>query len=214
MTFAQECVIPVERERLWDFLMEVPKVASCVPGVESVEAVDAGAYKGGLRVRVGPIRLSLQGTMTVEEQDRSSWRARMRAEANDRRVGGGIRARMNLTLASEEGGTRLRIETDLAILGQAIANPIASRVQRVFGISQFKIDPSISGNNGQPSARVTLQEKIANNLTFTYITDVTQINSQVIRVEFAFTPALSVASLRDYNGNVSVQFFYKFKVQF
>jgi len=118
VTFAQECVIPVERERLWDFLMEVPKVASCVPGVESVEAVDAGAYKGGLRVRVGPIRLSLQGTMTVEEQDRSSWRARMRAEANDRRVGGGIRASMNLTLASEEGGTRLRIETDLAILGR------------------------------------------------------------------------------------------------
>jgi carbon monoxide dehydrogenase subunit G len=118
VTFAQECVIPVERERLWDFLMEVPKVASCVPGVERVEAVDASAYKGGLRVQVGPIRLSLQGTMTVEEQDRSSWRARMRAEANDRRVGGGIRARMNLTLASEEGGTRLRIETDLAILGR------------------------------------------------------------------------------------------------
>jgi len=118
VTFAQECVIPVERERLWDFLMEVPKVASCVPGVESVEAVDASAYKGGLRVQVGPIRLSLQGTMTVEEQDRSSWRARMRAEASDRRVGGGIRARMNLTLASEEGGTRLRIETDLAILGR------------------------------------------------------------------------------------------------
>ena len=94
MTFAQECVIPVERERLWDFLMEVPKVASCVPGVESVEAVDASAYKGGLRVQVGPIRLSLQGTMTVEEQDRSSWRARMRAEASDRRVGGGIRARL------------------------------------------------------------------------------------------------------------------------
>src|SRR5437879_13601459 len=98
--------------------MEVPKVAGGVPGVESVEAVDASAYKGGLRVQVGPIRLSLQGTMTVEEQDRSSWRARIRAEANDRRVGGGIRARMSLTLVPGEGGTRLQIETDLAILGR------------------------------------------------------------------------------------------------
>jgi len=56
--------------------------------------------------------------MTVEEQDRASWRARMRAEANDRRVGGGIRARMGLTLAPGEGETRLRIETDLAVLGR------------------------------------------------------------------------------------------------
>jgi uncharacterized protein len=118
VTFTQECAIPVERERLWDFLMEVPKVARCVPGIESIEAVDASAYKGSLRVQVGPIRLSLQGTMTVEEQDRASWRARMRAEASDRRVGGGIRARMSLTLAPGEGGTRLRIETDLAILGR------------------------------------------------------------------------------------------------
>ena len=118
MTFTQECAIPIERERLWDFLMEVPKVARCVPGIESIEAVDASAYKGSLRVQVGPIRLSLQGTMTVEEQDRASWRARMRAEASDHRVGGGIRARMSLTLAPGEGGTRLRIETDLAILGR------------------------------------------------------------------------------------------------
>ena len=118
MTFTQECVVPVERERLWDFLMEVPKVAHCVPGVESVEAVDGHAYKGSLKVRVGPIRLSLEGTMTIEGQDRSLWRARMRAEANDRRLGGGIRARMSLALTPAEGGTRLQIETDLAVLGK------------------------------------------------------------------------------------------------
>ena len=118
MTFAQECMIAVERERLWDFLMDVPAVGRCVPGVEGVEAIDANAYRGSLRVNVGPIRLSLHGTMTVDEQDRAAWRARMRAEANDRRVGGGIRALMSLTLASENGGTRLRIDTDLTVLGR------------------------------------------------------------------------------------------------
>jgi carbon monoxide dehydrogenase subunit G len=95
-----------------------------VPGVETVEAVDgasassSGAYKGGLKVQVGPIRLSLEGTITVEEADRSAWRARMRAEANDRRLGGGIRARLHLTLAPVEAGTRLQIDTDLAVLGK------------------------------------------------------------------------------------------------
>ena len=118
VTFTQECVVPVERERLWDFLMEVPKVASCVPGVESVEAVDASAYKGSLRVQVGPIRLSLDGTVAVEERDPTAWQARMRADANDRRLGGGIRARMSLTLTPADQGTRLHIETDLAVLGK------------------------------------------------------------------------------------------------
>jgi uncharacterized protein len=118
VTFTQECVIPVERERLWDFMMEVPRVARCVPGVEAVEAVDTGAYRGSLKIQVGPIRLALEGIITVEEQDRDAWRARMRAEANDRRLGGGIRARLGLTLAPGESGTRLRIDTDLAILGK------------------------------------------------------------------------------------------------
>ncbi|MBV9300862.1 MAG: translocation/assembly module TamB domain-containing protein [Acidobacteriaceae bacterium] len=100
-----------------------------------------------------------------------------------------------------------------AILGQAVANPLASRVQRVFGLSQFKIDPSFAGSGGQPSARVTLQQQITQNLTFTYITDVTQTNSEIIRVEWAFTPQFSGVALHDYNGNVSIQFFYKFKVR-
>jgi hypothetical protein len=118
VTFSQECVLPVERERLWHFLMDVPRVARCVPGVETVEAADEGGYKGRLGVRIGPIRLSLDGTVAVEEQDPAAWRARMRADANDRRLGGGIRARMRLSLVPADGGTRLQIETDLTVLGK------------------------------------------------------------------------------------------------
>jgi translocation and assembly module TamB len=98
-----------------------------------------------------------------------------------------------------------------AVLGQAIANPLASRVQRVFGLSQFKIDPSVAGNNGQPTARVTLQQKVTSNITFTYITDVTETNSEIVRVQWDMTPKLSAVVLRDFNGNVSLEFFYKFK---
>lgn len=100
-----------------------------------------------------------------------------------------------------------------AILGQAVADPLASRLKRVFGLSEFKIDPSVAGSNGQPTARVTLQQKIANNITFTYITDLTQSNSEIVRVQWDLTPKLSAVGLRDYNGNVSVELFYKFTKQ-
>jgi len=118
LTFTQECVIAVPREQLWDFLMDVPRVSRCVPGVETVEAVNGNAYNGRLKVQVGPIRLALDGTITIEEADRDGWQARMRAEANDRRLGGGIRARLRLTLAPVDAGTRVQIDTDLAVLGK------------------------------------------------------------------------------------------------
>jgi translocation and assembly module TamB len=99
-----------------------------------------------------------------------------------------------------------------AILGQAVANPLASRVQRVFGISSLKIDPNLAGATG-PSANVTLQQKIASNIVFTYITDVRQTNGQIIRVDWGITPRFSASGLRDYNGNVSITFYYKFRVR-
>ncbi len=118
------------------------------------------------------------------------------------------------TIASQQPPAPVQSASQMgesAVLGQAIANPVASRVQRVFGLSEFKIDPSIAGSNGQPSARVTLQQKIANNLTFTYITDVTQTNDEIVRVQFDINSKASAVALRDYNGNVSVELFYKFQ---
>ena len=94
-------MIPVERARLWDLLMDVSTVGRCVPGVETIEAVNGSAYKGGLKIQIGPIRLSLEGTITVEEADREAWRARM-----------------SLALSPAEVGTRVQIDTDLAVLGK------------------------------------------------------------------------------------------------
>ena len=81
MTLTQECVVPAARERLWDFLMDVPTVSRCVPGIGTVEAVGDNAYKGSIAVKVGPVRLALEGTISVEEQDRTAWSARMRADS-------------------------------------------------------------------------------------------------------------------------------------
>ena len=77
------------REPLWDFLMDVPKVAKSLPGVESVSKIDDTTYEGALTVRVGPIKLNLQGKIILEEQNKNDWRAALRAEAKDRMAAGG-----------------------------------------------------------------------------------------------------------------------------
>src|SRR5882672_1202716 len=98
MDFEQRCTIPVAREALWRFLLDVPQMANCVPGVESVTASGDEQYTGRMRVKVGPIHLTLQGVMTIKERDQQQWRAVTRAEANDRRVGGGVYVTAHMTL--------------------------------------------------------------------------------------------------------------------
>jgi translocation and assembly module TamB len=96
-----------------------------------------------------------------------------------------------------------------AILGQAVANPVASRLQRVFGVTQLKIDPSFTTGSDVPTARLSLQQRISNNLTFTYVSALNDPNSTTIRIEWAFNPQWSAVATRDENGIFSVNFFYK-----
>lgn len=95
------------------------------------------------------------------------------------------------------------------LLGAAVANPVSGRLERLFGVSKLKIDPQITGSSNTPQATLTLQQQISHDLTFTYIQDVTQSNSQIIRVEWALNPQWSAIAARDRNGQFDVDLFYK-----
>jgi translocation and assembly module TamB len=100
-----------------------------------------------------------------------------------------------------------------ALLGKAVADPLASRLQRVFGVSQLKIDPSFTSGAGTPTATVTLQQRVASNIMFTYVTGVSDANAQTIRVEWTFNPKWEAMAMRDQNGVVSVNLVYKRQVR-
>ena len=119
MNFEQRCTIPAAREELWDFLLDLPQMARCVPGAEEVVAAGDGEYTGRLRVKIGPIQLALQGAMKILERDREHWKAVARAEAKDRRVGGGANITGNMTLLeSGPSATELIIQGQVRFLGK------------------------------------------------------------------------------------------------
>ena len=119
MNFEHSCTVPVARETLWNFLMDVPQMASCVPGVSEVVATGADQYAGRMKVTFGPIRLTLQGALSIQELDQTNWRAVGQAEANDRRVGGGVHISAALTLVEqEEEQTKLSIRTEARLMGK------------------------------------------------------------------------------------------------
>ena len=96
-----------------------------------------------------------------------------------------------------------------ALLGSAIANPVAGRLQRFFGVSKLRIDPTLTGVDNNPQARLTLEQQVTPSITFTYITNVTTSNPQVIRVELAMSKQFSAVLLREENGLIGLDFFYK-----
>jgi translocation and assembly module TamB len=96
-----------------------------------------------------------------------------------------------------------------ALISQAIANPVASRLERVFGVSQLKIDPTFTSGSELPQARMTLQQQISSDITFTYITNLNQTNAQIIRVEWALNPEWLAVATREETGRFGVDFFYR-----
>jgi carbon monoxide dehydrogenase subunit G len=115
----QRVTISAPTERVWDFMMDVPAVSRCLPGVETVTQVDSDTYAGALQVKVGPIAVRLEGRVVLAEQDADSRRARMELKAADKRVNGAVNARMLMQLhPRDDGQTDLAIHTDATVMGK------------------------------------------------------------------------------------------------
>jgi len=96
-----------------------------------------------------------------------------------------------------------------ALLSKGLADPVANRLERVFGVSQLKIDPTFTSGSQLPQAQLTLQQRVADNITFTYVTALNNTNAQTIEIEVSLSPQWSATATRDYNGIFSVNLLYK-----
>ncbi|MGA3293870.1 MAG: translocation/assembly module TamB domain-containing protein [Candidatus Acidiferrales bacterium] len=90
-----------------------------------------------------------------------------------------------------------------ALLSEAISSGIGGRIEHLFGISSFRVDPFVAGTatESNAAARVTIQQQVTRGLTITYSTNAATSNQyQLIQVEYALRRTLSVIFLRDING--------------
>ena len=119
--------VDAPRAKVWAVLMDLPVAARCVPGTRDV-APDGEGVRGTLDVRVGPVKLALGGTVAIESRDETAGTARLRADAEDRRIGGAVRALVDLRL-SGDAPTELAIASDVAILGRIgeLGQPLIAR---------------------------------------------------------------------------------------
>jgi uncharacterized protein len=117
--FEHTIEMPAARDRVWAFLMDVPSVAKCVPGLEGLEDLGGDKYRATMKVRVGPIALALRSDLAIVEKDESSGRAVLAVDAADKRVGGAVKAQMEMRIASKSPtATEMKIVTDAQVLGR------------------------------------------------------------------------------------------------
>lgn len=105
-------------DRVWSFLLDIPKVVPCMPGAQLVETVDERTYIGQIGLKLGPIGVSYKGKVLFEQVDAAARTMVMKGEGAEQKGGGGAFARITSRVKEDNGRTEVSIETDLQISGR------------------------------------------------------------------------------------------------
>ena len=117
MQLQNSFAVPADPETAWNILLDVPRIAPCMPGAELTEVIGERAYKGNAKVRVGPVSLAFAGEAEITEIDEGARTAKVRAKGNDTKGRGAAEADVVFALSEDGGQTRVDITTDLNLSG-------------------------------------------------------------------------------------------------
>jgi carbon monoxide dehydrogenase subunit G len=120
---------------VYQLMLDVEKVAPCIPGAHVTGRRDDGAYDADVKVKLGPVSMTYRGTVAVEEHDDAERTAKLRAKANEARGQGTAQAAMTMSVAPAGDGTsNVAVSTDLLVsgrvaqMGQGIMQDVATRM--------------------------------------------------------------------------------------
>ncbi len=117
MILANEILVKASPDEVFALVTDVPRVVGCVPGA-SFDGSDGDTYRGGVRVRVGPISAAYAGTVRFLDVDREKRHLRIQARGAETRGSGDAEAEITLDVEPAPDGALLRLSTDLVVRGK------------------------------------------------------------------------------------------------
>jgi carbon monoxide dehydrogenase subunit G len=117
MEFDNSFEIPLPPDQAWPVLMDVARIAPCMPGAELTEIIDARNYKGKISVRLGPVSLAFAGKIALEDVDDVKHTARVKAQGSDAKGRGAANAGATFKVEPKGAGSVVLIHTDLTLSG-------------------------------------------------------------------------------------------------
>ena len=117
MKFENSFDVSLPPTEAWPVLMDVERIAPCMPGATLTELVDDKTFKGTVSVRLGPVALTFAGEASFEDVDDTAHTANVKAQGRDPKGRGGANATVAFRLEPSDTGSRVLIETDLTLSG-------------------------------------------------------------------------------------------------
>lgn len=156
MKINNDFTVSVPIDTAWKTMLDLQKIAPCLPGAAIQEEKADGEYAGTMKVKIGPITANYKGNVKFEEADEANHRAVLEATGRDARGQGTASATITSTLTEEGGGkTKVTVETDMKLTGKAaqfgrgIAQDVAAKM-----LGQFAdcLERELIGEQAAPAA--------------------------------------------------------------
>lgn len=159
MKLEHEFTVVAPIDETWDALLDVERVAGCLPGATVTPAAEEGVYDGQMKLKLGPMTVAYKGTLRMDEVDKAAHRAVMRIQAKELKGQGGATARMDNRLEPDgDGRTRVVVGTELDVsgraaqLGRGMMENVAERLLADFAKRLERELAASRGNRDAPAA--------------------------------------------------------------
>jgi carbon monoxide dehydrogenase subunit G len=117
MLIENEFTAPQPVDALWEFLLDVERIAPCMPGAELTETVDDRTWKGKVSMKFGPIALSFSGTVTMDERDDEAHRVVLSAKGMEKTGKGAATAKVTSWVEPADDGSVVKMQSDITLSG-------------------------------------------------------------------------------------------------
>ncbi len=113
--------VTVPADALWAYLLDVEKIAPCMPGAELTETIDDRTWKGTVHAKFGPVSMSFAGTVSMQERDDAAHRVVLKATGMEQKGKGAANASVTSWLepAADPGSTTVKMQADITLTGAA-----------------------------------------------------------------------------------------------
>ncbi|MGH2990524.1 MAG: SRPBCC family protein [Solirubrobacterales bacterium] len=119
MRIENDFEVPAAPSETYALLVDLERIAPCIPGGEVGPREDDGAHPATIAVKLGPMRMTYRGEVRIEERDAAAHRAVLAADVREQRGQGTARATMTMAVAAAGSGSLVETVTDLKLTGRA-----------------------------------------------------------------------------------------------
>ncbi|WP_433437477.1 SRPBCC family protein [Nonomuraea sp. CA-141351] len=117
MRFEHEFTVPVPIEQAWAVLLDVERVAPCLPGA-TLDIFEGDEFTGRMKVKVGPIVVTYKGSARFEDVDKDSCSLTIQASGKEARGSGTASATVKARMTPSDEATTVNVETTFNVTGR------------------------------------------------------------------------------------------------